>query len=52
MLFLFFNNADAQFSAKKRTWRSYTAVEVLPITNRVELIDKKAFANIALNNNS
>lgn len=32
-------------------WRSYTTVEALPITKKVELIDKMEFAVIALNEN-
>ena len=46
--FLTFNNADIQFAEKELTWRSYTAKEALPIIQRVELIDKKEFAKVAL----
>ena len=52
MLFLAFSNADIQFEAEKRTWRSYTAAEALPIARGVELIDKHKFAKAALNENS
>ena len=52
MLFLILSNADIQFAEKKFTWRSYTAVEALPITKQVELIDKKEFAKTALDEES
>ena len=41
MPFLTFSNADFQFVEKKLIWRFYTAIEVLPTTKRVELINKK-----------
>ncbi len=41
MLFLALNNADFQFSAKKFTWRTYTAAEALPTTSQVKLMDKR-----------
>ena len=52
MPFLTFGNADMQFAKKELTWRLYTAVEALPITKRVELIDKKEFAKAALDEES
>ena len=48
MPFLTLSNADIQFAEKELTWRSYTAVEALPTTKRVEIIDKKKFARAAL----
>ena len=51
MPFLTFSNADIQFIEKEPTWKSYTAKEALPTTQRVELIDKKEFAKAALNEN-
>ena len=44
MLFLILSNADVQFIKKELTWRSYTTVEALPTTKRVEFINKKEFA--------
>ncbi len=52
ILFLAFSNADFQFGAEKLIWRSYTAAKVLPITSRVELINKREFAKAALDKNS
>lgn len=51
MLFLFFNNTDFQFNLEKLIQRFHTVVEVLPITNRVEFIDKKEFTKAALDEN-
>ena len=52
MPFLTFNNVDIQFAEKELTWRFYTATEALPTTKRVELIDKKEFAKVALDKES
>ena len=52
MLFLTLNNADIQFTEKELIWRSYTAAEALPITKRVELIHKKEFTKVALDEES
>ena len=52
MLFLIFSNINIQFAEKKSTWRSYTIAKVLPTTKRVELIDKKKFAKVVLDENS
>ncbi len=52
MPFLAFSNADFQFGAEELIWRSYTAVEALPTTSRVERIDKKEFTKTALDGNS
>ena len=51
MPFLILSNADIQFAEKELIWRSYTAKEALPTTQRVELIDKKEFAKAALDEN-
>ncbi len=51
--FLSLSNADVEFGElKKLTWRTYTAVEALPTTSRVKLIDKSKFARAALDENS
>ncbi len=52
MLFLALSNADFQFGAEKRIWRSYTTAEALSTISRIKLIDKKEFAKAALNENS
>lgn len=53
IFFLFFSNTDINFSeARKLIWEFYTTLEVLPTTNRVELIEKPKFAKLALNENS
>ena len=52
MLFLTFSNIDIQFAKKELIWRFYTAVEALPTTKRVELIDKKEFAKTVLDEKS
>ena len=51
MPFLTLSNADIQFAEKELTWRFYTAKKALPTTRRVELIDKKEFAKVALDEN-
>lgn len=52
MFFLGLSNADIEFiEPRKLTWKSYTTAEALPATSRVELIDKKEFAKVALNKN-
>ena len=52
MSFLTFSNVDIKFAEKELTWRSYTVAEALPTTRRVELINKKEFAKVALDENS
>ena len=53
MPFLALSNADVEFAEiEKLTWSSYTAAEVLPTTNRVELIDKTEYAKIVLDKDS
>lgn len=51
MLFRFLSIADIQFSAKKLSKGSYTTAETLFTTSHKELINKKEFANIALDQN-
>ena len=50
--FLTFSNADIQFAKKKLIWRFYTTKEALPITWRVEFINKKEFARAVLDKES
>ena len=52
ILFLTFSNANIQFAEKELTWRSYITTETLPNTKQVELIDKKEFVKVALDENS
>ena len=52
MSFLTLNNAEIQFAEQELTWRSYTAAEALPTTKRIELINKKEFAKVALDTDS
>lgn len=52
MPFLFLNNADIKFAElRKLSWRLYIAAEALPTINWVELINKKEFTKVALNEN-
>lgn len=51
MSFLAFSNTNFQFGSEKLMWGSYTAVKALPIANRVELINKKKFVKVALDEN-
>ena len=51
--FLSFSNADIKFGKlEKLTWRTYTAIEVLPTTSWVKLIGKREFTPVALDKNS
>ena len=43
-----FNNTDILFAKKEPTWSSYTTADTLSITKRVEFINKKEFAKVAL----
>lgn len=52
MLFLTSSNADLQFAEKRLEWRSFTTAEALPITKKVELIDTRKFAAVALDENA
>ena len=52
MPFLPLSNIKIQFDIKSFIWRSYSTDKALPITKRVELINKYEFAKAALNENS
>ena len=52
MSFLTLSNTDIQFAEKELTWRSYSAVEALLTTKRIEFIGKKKFAKAALDEES
>lgn len=53
ILFISFNNANIKFTnLEKLIWRTYTTAETLSTTSKVELIDKKDFANMARDKNS
>ena len=49
--FLTFSNAYIQFVKKELIWKTYTTKEVLPITCRVEFINRKEFGNVVLDKN-
>ena len=51
MPFLIFNNEEIQFIEKELTWRFYISEEAIPTTRWVELINKKKFAKLALDEN-
>lgn len=51
MFFLIFSNANILFSNQKLIWRFYIVTKSLPTTKKIELIDKKKSAKIALNKN-
>ena len=49
MLFLTFSKADIRFMERELVWKTYMAAEVLLMTRRVKIIDKREFAVAALN---
>ena len=49
MLFLTLSKADVRFAKREFVWRTYTAAEALLTTKRVEIINKREFAAVALN---
>lgn len=53
MSFLSLSNADISinFDAKTLTWRSYTAIETLPTTSQIKLINREEFAKTTLDKN-
>ncbi len=52
MCFLSLSNADIKLAElEKLTWSLNTAVEALPITSRVGLINKKEFAKVVMDEN-
>ena len=53
MPFLSLSNVDIEFvELEKLTWRSYTTIKALHTTSQVELISKKTFVKVALDENS
>lgn len=53
MLFLFVNNPKIEFAKLgKLTWRSYDIAEALPTTCQIELMNKREFTKVAINENS
>ena len=48
MFFLTLSGADVDFLDRDLWWRTYTIEKALPTTIRVELVEKKEFAAIAL----
>ena len=52
MPFLKLSNADVSFGERMLTWKSYTTSEVLPTTERVQLVDFKEFVIAALDADS
>lgn len=51
MSFLALSNADIRFGTQSLIQRSYTTIELLLITNKIELINKWEFAKAALDEN-
>ena len=51
ILFLTLSNADIQFAKKELTWRTYTTEYPLSTICQVELINKKKFAKVVLDEN-
>ena len=49
MPFLTLSKVDIRFVEQKLVWRTYTATEALPMTKRVQIIDKREFAAATLN---
>lgn len=52
MSFLTFLDVNIWFAEKERIWKSYTIVKALPTTKKVELIDKREFAAVVMDENS
>ena len=51
MPFLILSNVNSHFTDKKLTWRSFITAEALFTIKQVELINKKKFAKVALDEN-
>ena len=51
MLFFIFSNIDIQFKQRALTWKFYTIDKTLPTTKWVELVNKKEFTKVALDEN-
>lgn len=52
MSFLSLSNANIHFDAKELTWKTYTIVEAMLTSSRVELIDKHDFVKATRDENS
>lgn len=52
MLFLIYSNANMQFIEKELEQKSYTTLEILSTTKKIELINKRKFAITALDKNA
>ena len=52
ILFLKISNADVSFGEKTLTWKTYTTNKALPITEQIQIIDKKDFIIAALDADS
>ena len=48
MRFLTFSKVKVDFVQKEVTWKTYTAAKAMPTTQRVQIIDSKEFAKVAL----
>lgn len=51
MLFVFFNNANTKFDARKFTWKLYITIKTVPIIRQKNFINKFFFAIAAFNKN-
>lgn len=51
MSFLTLKNADMSFLEEELTWRFYTIAKALPTIKQVDLINKKEFTKVALDEN-
>lgn len=51
ILFLTFSNANIQFAEGNLTWKTYTAVEALFTTKKIQIINQKEFVKVALDPN-
>lgn len=51
MPFLLPSNANIDFETRDFTWKKYSAIKVLLITRRVQLIGQQKFVKVAINEN-
>ena len=51
ILFLALSNINIQFAEKELIWKSYTTVKAVQTTKWIELINKKEFVEVALDEN-
>ena len=49
--FLTLSNIDIRFAERELTWKIYTAVDTLPTTKRVQIINRKKVVKVALDPN-